>query len=48
MEREASRDTVQLQRLRRKIAAEWPDSEGKGVAMRVLDEMVLEANGETD
>lgn len=43
MEAEVDPRTEQLRNLRRKIAAEWPESASRDVILRVLDEMVLEA-----
>lgn len=38
--------TLELQGLRRRIAEEWPEGRSKELALRELDEMVLEAEEE--
>jgi hypothetical protein len=39
-------ETLELQALRRRIAKEWPEGRSQELALRVLDEMVLEADEE--
>ena len=38
----------QLKQLRRRIAENWPETETKERALRVLDEMVVEASDEDE
>jgi hypothetical protein len=47
MEEDAEKYSEKLKSLRRRVAEVWLDGPGKETALRVLDEMVFEAAGES-
>jgi hypothetical protein len=47
MEEDAETRREKLKTLRRRVAEDWLDGQGKEIALNVLDQMVLEVTGES-
>jgi hypothetical protein len=47
MEEDAETRSEKLKTLRRRVAEDWLDGQGKEIALSVLDEMVFEAGEES-
>jgi hypothetical protein len=47
VEEDAETRSEKLKILRRRVAEDWLDGQGKEIALSVLDQMVIEATGES-